>query len=170
MVYTAKGGFKKWGDGLEQCMMAYSFIRMGHRNVFLLDGEMDKWVKENRPVSKKFPDVDPTDLKIDVQNDYYVDIETVKNLLKDDGAVILDAHPLSFYTGEEGPWIKNSHIPSSISFLWPDLMTSKNRTRLKPINEIMEKEENTGITKDKQVIYSCGTGREATNEFTILKH
>ena len=170
VVYTAKGGFKKWGDGLEQCMMAYSLMRMGHRNVYLLDGGMDKWIKENRPISQKFPNVDPTNFKLDLKSDYYVDMDAIKNLIDDDETVILDARPHSFYTGEEGPWIKNGHIPGSISFPWADLMTSENKTQLKPIHEIIEKAENAEITKDKQVICSCGTGREATNEFTIFKH
>jgi thiosulfate/3-mercaptopyruvate sulfurtransferase len=50
VVYTAKGGWKGWGDGLEQCMMAYVLLRMGHGEVYLLNGGMDKWRALGYPV------------------------------------------------------------------------------------------------------------------------
>jgi len=33
VVYTAKGGFKGWGEGLEQFMVAYTLTRMNHGEV-----------------------------------------------------------------------------------------------------------------------------------------
>lgn len=38
VVYTDKGLFKGWGDGLEQTMVAYSLVRFGHNNIYVLDG------------------------------------------------------------------------------------------------------------------------------------
>ena len=49
-------------------------------------------------------------------------------------------------------------------------MNPDNSTELKPVEEIRKLAEDVGATKDKLVICSCGTGREATNEYTIFKH
>ncbi|MFP4545958.1 MAG: rhodanese-like domain-containing protein [Methanomassiliicoccales archaeon] len=43
VVYTGKGPFKGWGDGLEQTMMAYSLARYGHCPIYVLDGGIDRW-------------------------------------------------------------------------------------------------------------------------------
>ena len=45
-----------------------------------------------------------------------------------------------------------------------------NNTRLyKPVDEVRRLAEAVGATKDKIVICSCGTGREATLEFLTFK-
>jgi len=170
VVYTAKGGFKKWGDGLEQCMMAYSLLRMGHKEVYLLDGGMDKWMSEDRETSQVFPKYKEGDFKPDLQKDYFLNMEEVKEHLKKEDTILLDARPGSMYKGETGPWIKSGHIPGAVNLPWSSLMTEENKAQLKPVDEIKNLVEKAGATKDKTVICSCGTGREATNEFTIFKH
>ena len=50
VVYTGVGPFKGWGDGLEQTMVAYSLARFGHNAVYVLDGGIDKWKAESRPL------------------------------------------------------------------------------------------------------------------------
>ncbi len=49
-------------------------------------------------------------------------------------------------------------------------MTGENTRKLRPIPEIRAMAEAVGATPDKLVICSCGTGREATNEFLIFRH
>lgn len=170
LVYTAKGGFKKWGDGLEQCMMAYSLLRMGHNEVYMLDGGMDKWMSENRETSQKFYEYEDGKFKSEVQKDHFISMAEVKKALESDDTILLDARPGKFYTGSEGPWIRNGHIPGAINLPWASLMMDDNKAHLKPVDEIKSKAESVGATKEKLVICSCGTGREATNEFTIFKH
>ena len=47
VIYSGAGRYSKCtaglGDGLEQTMMAYSLIRYGHNNVYILDGGIEKW-------------------------------------------------------------------------------------------------------------------------------
>ncbi|MFP4546110.1 MAG: sulfurtransferase, partial [Methanomassiliicoccales archaeon] len=49
------------------------------------------------------------------------------------------------------------------------LMDPENTRRLRPDDEIRSMVEQKGATKDRTVICSCGTGREATNEFILFK-
>lgn len=57
VIYTGKGGFKGMGDGLNQCMMAYTLLRMNHAEVYMLDGGLDKWIAEGKETSQSFPEV-----------------------------------------------------------------------------------------------------------------
>ena len=58
VVYSSSGPLTTCGifigDGLEQTMLAYTLARFGHRNVYVLDGGLEKWKEEKRPVTRQF--------------------------------------------------------------------------------------------------------------------
>jgi thiosulfate/3-mercaptopyruvate sulfurtransferase len=168
VVYTGVGPFKGWGDGLEQTMMAYSLARFGHRNLYVLDGGVEKWKAEGRPLDQKFPDVDESDWSVDVQRDYFVDYDQLVAMKDREDVILLDARPPEFYQGQ-GPWIKPGHIPGAVNLPWKTLMDPDNTRLLKPDSEIEQILDKHGVNPDKTVICSCGTGREATNEFLLFK-
>jgi thiosulfate/3-mercaptopyruvate sulfurtransferase len=47
---------------------------------------------------------------------------------------------------------------------------TENKRELKPDDELVRLIEAAGVTKDKTVITTCGTGREQTNEFLIFRY
>lgn len=169
VVYTGTGLFKGWGDGLEQTMVAYSLARFGHPRIYVLDGGLDKWLEEDRPTSQVFPDVEASAFEAEVRSDMFLDYEPFKAIKDGDDVVLLDARPGNVYAGE-GPWIRNGHIPGAVNLPWASLMDSDNKRLLKPEQEIVELVEAVGATKDKMIVCSCGTGREATNEYLLFKH
>ena len=169
VVYTGKGLIKGWGDGLEQTMVAYSLVRFGHDNVCLLDGGLDKWLQEKRPTTQVFPKVKDSSFEAITRFDLFVKYEEFRHTKDDEGVILLDARPSNVYRGE-GPWIRNGHIPGAVNLPWKGQMDVANPTLLRPIDEIRKTVEAKGATPDKLVICSCGTGREATNEYILFKH
>lgn len=168
VVYTGVGGFKGWGDGLEQTMVAYSLIRFGHNKVYVLDGGLNDWKKKGRKLTKDFPVVDESDFEVSLRGDYWIEYEDFKKVKDNEDVVLLDARPANVYESQ-GPWIKPGHIPGAINLPWKSLMVDDNPALLKDENEIRDILNNKGIDSDKIVICSCGTGREATNEFIMFK-
>ncbi len=168
VVYTGKGEFRGWGDGLEQTMLAYSLARFGCKEVYVLDGGLDKWKKEKKELTKEFPEIKESDFKTNIQKDYYVNIEEVIDLKDKEDTLLLDARPENVYKGQ-GPWILPGHIPGAVNLPWKKLMDEDNPKLLKSDEEIQKILNNIGATKDKLIICSCGTGREATNEFLLFK-
>jgi thiosulfate/3-mercaptopyruvate sulfurtransferase len=158
---------KGFGDGLEQTMMAYGLTRNGHDQVYILNGGLEKWKAENRPLTQDFPKLETGNFKGEVR-DYFIPYEEFKATKDRDDVVLLDARPPAVYEGK-GPWRKGGHIPGAINLPWASLMSPDNTRLLKPDEEIMTKVEAAGATKDKLIICSCGTGREATNEFNLFK-
>lgn len=168
VVYTGVGGFKGWGDGLEQTMIAYSLLRFGHNKVYVLDGGLNKWKKENRKLTKEFPAIEESDFKVNLRRNYWLDYDEFKSMKDDEGVVLLDARPANVYEGQ-GPWAKPGHIPGAVNLPWKDLMDDENPALLKNRDEIKAILDGKGINRDKTIICSCGTGREATNEFIMFK-
>ncbi len=168
VVYTGVGAFKKWGDGLEQTMFGYSLARYGHNQVYVLDGGLDKWKAEGRPLSQAYPSTKDSDFTVQVRREFYVDYEEFKRIKDRDDVIVLDARPPAFYEGQ-GPWPKPGHIPGAINFPWANLMHSDNKAYLKSDEEIAGMLKAHNIGPEKTIICSCGTGREATNEFLLFK-
>lgn len=168
IVYTGVGPFKGWGDGLEQTMVAYTLARFGHKKVHILDGGIDKWKNENKALDQTYPDVKSSDFKVNVQKDFMVSLDEVADLKDKENVVLLDARPADVYAGQ-GPWRKAGHIPGAVNLPWKSLMDDDNPRLLKPDEEIHKIIESVGATRDKQIICSCGTGREATNEFNLFR-
>jgi thiosulfate/3-mercaptopyruvate sulfurtransferase len=169
VVYTGKGLVKGWGDGLAQTMVAYSLVRFGHNQVFVLDGGLDKWLKEGRPTSQVFPQVKGSAFQAKVRSDMFVHYEEFKGIKDEPDVMVLDARPPNVYQGE-GPWIRNGHIPGAVNLPWKGHMAADNPALLRPETEIRTIVEAKGATPDKLIICSCGTGREATNEYILFKH
>jgi len=169
IVYSGSGAFKGWGDGLEQTMMAYTLARFGHLNVMLLDGGIDKWAMERKPLSQDFPDVQPSDFQVKVNNDIFVEYDEFCGIKDKEDVLLLDVRPAPFYE-RQGPWRKAGHIPGAVNLPWQSLMDAKNKRLLKPDDELRKLVDQAGVTTEKTMIVSCGTGREATNVFLLLKH
>ncbi len=168
VVYTGKGLFSGWGNGLEQTMMAYTLARFGHKNVYVLDGGFEQWMQDEGPTSQVFPEVTESNFGVEVQREYFVAYDAFRTLKDRENVVLLDARPANVYEGQ-GPWIKPGHIPGAINVPWKVFMTDENPRKLRPDDEIQAILDEHEITPDKTVICSCGTGREATNEFLLFK-
>ena len=168
VVYTGAGAMTGGGNGLEQTMVAYTLARFGHDNVYVLDGGIEKWKSESRPLSQVFPKVQDSDIVVQVRSEYFVEYEKFKAMKDRADVILLDARPADVYEGK-GPWIKAGHIPGAVNVPWVSFMAPGNTRLLRSDDEIQAVLDEHAITPDKTIICSCGTGREATNEFILFK-
>lgn len=168
VVYSGPGAFKHWGDGLEQTMIAYSLARFGHNQVYILDGGIDKWKQEGRPLTKKYSMISPSSYTPQPRPEYWISYEIFRSLIDKKNVVVFDARPPELYRGQ-GPWIKPGHVPGALSLPGLKLVDEKNPRLLKSKHEIESIIESYNISKDNVIICMCGTGREATLEFLLFK-
>jgi thiosulfate/3-mercaptopyruvate sulfurtransferase len=167
-VYTGKGAFSHAGDGLGQTMMAYALARFGYTSIYVLDGGIDKWKEESRPLSNLYPEVVSARVSVKLQPDLYVTYDQFIGIKDEDDVLVLDARPPAFYEGR-GPWRKPGHIPGAVNLPWKSLMDPENTMLLRPLDDIRAMLDQVGATPEKTIICSCGTGREGSNEFLLLK-
>lgn len=156
------------GDGLEQTMVAYTLIRYGLRKVAILDGGFEKWRDEGRPLTGEYGVARPSAFTARVRDEFIVGYDRFVQIKDDPEVIVLDARPAAWYEGQ-GPWMRPGHIPGAVSLPWKSLMDDRNKKLLRPVEEIRALAEAAGATPDKLVICSCGTGREATNEFLTFR-
>jgi thiosulfate/3-mercaptopyruvate sulfurtransferase len=149
-------------------MMAYSLVRFGARQVYILDGGIEKWKDEGGELTKVFPTWKTADFRPQVQKDFFVEHEEFKRIKDRSDVILLDARPFASYR-EGGLWIKNGHIPGALSLPWRTLMNKDNAKLMKSDEELQQLIAKLSITPDKTLLIYCGTGREATNEFLFFK-
>ena len=172
VIYSGAGRYSKCtaglGDGLEQPMMAYSLVRFGHKRIYILDGGIEKWKAEGRELTKVYPQCKESDFNVDVQKDYFVTYDEFRKMKDREDVIVFDARPADVYE-QGGLWPKLGHIPGAFSLPWRNLMTKDNARLLKSDEEMKEILGKFDMTQNKTLLIYCGTGREATNEFCILK-
>ena len=90
-----------------------------------------------------------------------VDLDGLRRLMEQ-GAQVVDALPAREY-GED-------HIPGAINLPWKTLVEANNSHKLKPAAELRAAYAQIGIKESDDIIVYCGTSREASLEYFVLKH
>jgi thiosulfate/3-mercaptopyruvate sulfurtransferase len=156
------------GDGLEAPFVAYSLARFGCRRVMMLEGGLSAWRTEARPLAQDFGESAPSAFTVEIPLDLFIGYEECLRIKDDSDVILLDTRPAAWYQGQ-GPWRRPGHIPGAVNLPAASLADSDNPTLLKPERTIRAILTGQGITPEKTVICSCGTGRTATSVFLILK-
>jgi thiosulfate/3-mercaptopyruvate sulfurtransferase len=135
----------------------------------LLDGGLANWRSGNHPVTGEPGITRPSATTIDIQVGFLIGYDECRKMKDEADVILLDTRPPAMYEGQ-GPWPKPGHIPGAVNLPANWLLDDHNPTLLKQEEEIRGILSSCGITPEKTVICSCGTGRSATAVFLILKY
>jgi len=169
VVYTGKGAFKGWGDGLEQSTVAYALARFGHPEVYILDGGLEQWLAEGRHITKATPSVAETEFRTVTQTGLFLTYEEFRAIKDKPDVIVLDARPARPYQSQS-MWPLPGHIPGAINVPWNSFFSPDNPRTLSPHHKIQAIADRHGLVPDKTIVCSCGTGRKATLAFLALKY
>ena len=162
------------------------FELYGHKNAVVMDGGRQKWIAEDRPLTKDVPSYPPGDYKYKApqRNDTLIRAfrDQVMSLLKEDrnslreGVALVDVRSNPEYTGEmlhminypqEGAQ-RGGHIPGARNIPWATAVredgTFKSQEELKQIYE------GQGVTADKDVVAYCRIGERSSHTWFVLKY
>ena len=108
--------------------------------VALLDGGLEKWTAERRPLSTEIPQSKTGTLVVSPRPEILVDTKAMRDLSqKKPGSVtLLDARPTKEFTGEQlsEDVAKAGHIPGAKGLFWMDMLVSRQNPVLKPEAEL----------------------------------
>ncbi len=150
-------------------MVAYVLEKLGYPRTAILDGGWSAY-KATQQAAQAYPVYIPERFAVRVNNAISVDLAQVRLMVGKPGITFIDARPNNMYTGEEKVWIRNGHIPGAINIDWHSLMDPNNFSQFKPIANIQAIYDAKGIKKMDNIVLYCGTSREASVEFQVLKH
>ncbi len=134
------------------------FRIMGAKNVFVLDGGIDGWKAEGRPLETEIPSHTPASFNTDFQVEKVIDFQSMLSIVSDSTRQIADARPGGRFTGTEPEpraGMRSGHMPGAVSL--PSGTFSVNG-KLRPLSELRQAIEDAGIDFGQPVVTSCGSG------------
>jgi thiosulfate/3-mercaptopyruvate sulfurtransferase len=160
------------------------FQLFGHDKAKIMDGGRQKWIAENRPLSKEVPTYPATEYRARERNDAEIRAfrDQVMNLLNADrrtlkeGVALVDVRSNPEYTGEMMHMInypqegaqRGGHIPGARNIPWATAVQEDGT--FKPIEELRNIYENQGVTPDKDVVSYCRIGERSSHTWFVLKY
>lgn len=162
----------------DACRVAVTLLYADVRNVAILDGGYEKWIKEGRPISKEPVKPQPKTYTGVVKAEMFVKKEYVAARVGK--AIIVDARDLEVYLGFiQEPWTaRRGHIPTARNipapWLWnikinpvtgeAEYVTYKDTQLLKTIVGNI-----VGMDLGQEIIVYCGIGGYASPMYFVLK-
>ena len=130
----------------------WTLDRYGHAACKLLDGGLDQWYADERPLSNENIRPKPATYTPAAQNNHWCcTIDDVAAGIGNQGEILWDVRSDGEWTGANARGTKRGgHIPSAVHLEWMDNLNHPIRT-LKPPAEIRKQLTGLGITPDKRV-------------------
>jgi thiosulfate/3-mercaptopyruvate sulfurtransferase len=179
-VAQLKAAFGRHGADASKTIVLYSIgtmmwstrfwwmLRSLGVDALVLDGGIDKWKEEGRPIETGAPKGYPaTTFKATPRTGCFVDKATVMSRIGDPSTVIVNALGPQFHSGlEPSRYGRPGRVPGSVNVSAATLV-NPDRT-LTTLADAEAKFAAQGVTRDKDVILYCGGGISATIDLLML--
>ena len=147
------------GPGIFTAPRVWWLLRsMGAKSVFVLDGGIDGWKAEGRPVTTDVPQPTPATFHPQFNAEAVTSFAQMCDIVETGSRQIADARGAARFTGEEAEpraGMRSGHMPGAKSL--PSGVFSTGG-KLKSLDALRETIEAVGIDLDKPVVTSCGSG------------
>jgi len=158
--------------GLFAARAWFALDYLGHANkIALLDGGLEKWKAEHRPLVATETSVTPGSLTIKPNPAMLVALPAMKEIVAARQAVLIDARPPAEFSGSTpGDGVpRGGHLPGAQNVFWVDNLVSISNPVLKPVAEMQKKYEAAGVKRGRKLIVYCRTGVQASHDYFTLK-
>lgn len=140
---------------------------LGFDDVAILDGGLDKWKAENRPLSTEETIHPPATLSLRARPELFVDKNAIRSAIGQAETLTLNALSLDQHKGSGGVTYGRAGRIAGSSCVPAASLLGADKT-LKPISELRAAFDGVGAAPDKKVLVYCGGGIAATLDAFVL--
>ncbi|MBC7581048.1 MAG: 3-mercaptopyruvate sulfurtransferase [Tardiphaga sp.] len=141
----------------------WMFLAFGHADVRVLDGGLQKWRAEGRPVTSGEADPVPASYAASFDPGFVRSRQQVVANLDSQIAQLVDARPQGRFEGsvpEPRPGMRGGHIPGSRNVPYAQLFDPITGA-MKPLDELRQAFVGAGVDLDRSIVTTCGSGVSA---------
>jgi thiosulfate/3-mercaptopyruvate sulfurtransferase len=141
----------------------WMFLSFGHPNVKVLDGGLQKWKAEGRPVESGAVTPKPGQFQAKLDPGYVRSKEQLLGNLGTQKEQLVDARPRPRFEGavvEPWPGRRSGHIPGSRNVPYAELFDAKTGA-MKPLEDLRKALVGAGVDTAKPIVTTCGSGVSA---------
>ncbi|MDR6758946.1 thiosulfate/3-mercaptopyruvate sulfurtransferase [Mycoplana sp. BE70] len=147
------------GPGIFTAPRVWWLLRtMGAKNVYVMDGGLDGWKKEGRPLETDLPEPAPGHFRPHFNPAAVTSFDEMHDIVSSGSRQIADARGAGRFTGEEAEpraGMRSGHMPGARSM--PSGIFSVDG-RLKDLDALKTTFYSAGIDLDAPVVTTCGSG------------
>lgn len=127
----------------------------------VLDGGLDAWREEKRPLSTTVPSVASGTFTPKLRTDVVVDAQWIHDHLKSPKMRILDARFPYFYAGaDSGGMARAGHLPGAVNVPYTSL--TKELSKYRDMKTLKRLFDDAGVQEGEQVVAYCHVGQTAS--------
>jgi thiosulfate/3-mercaptopyruvate sulfurtransferase len=144
--------------------LLFTLDYLGFKNAAMLDGGMETWISEKRPVTTDAPKITRGSLTIHPHPEIVARMADVQKFTAgaDPQVVLLDARPMGRY--------KAGHLSGAVPFFWENNLVSKDHPVLKSADELRRMYAAAGVTPGKKIVSYCEVGQQASYAYFIARY
>jgi thiosulfate/3-mercaptopyruvate sulfurtransferase len=147
------------GPGIATAPRAWWLFRvMGAKHVYVMDGGLDGWKREGRPLTTDLPEPEPAVFRAHFDPSKVTSLEAMKDIVARGTRQIADARSTGRFTGvdpEPRAGLRSGHMPGAKSLPATGFSVDG---KFKSLPELRQMIEGAGIDLAKPVVTSCGSG------------
>ena len=150
------------GVNLSAPRVWWTFRTFGHRQVAVLDGGMQKWRSEGRPIERGVVQLPPGRFTATLDPDAIRDLAAVRANVENAAEQLVDLRSRGRFIGvepEPRPGLRGGHVPGSRNLPFTELV-GPDGTML-PLDELRRRVEAAGIDLARPIVVTCGSGTSA---------
>lgn len=139
----------------------WMFRVMGAKNVYVLEGGLDGWKKDERPLTADVTKIAPNVFNADFDASRVASLSDMREIVENASAQIADARPAARFEATEPeprPGLRGGHMPGARSI--PSASLSRDG-KLLSAPELQKVFEDAGLDLNNPVVTSCGSGVSA---------
>jgi thiosulfate/3-mercaptopyruvate sulfurtransferase len=144
---------------IARAYLTLEFAGLGGK-VSVMDGGLELWKREGRPVSTDAPASAAGDFTPQLHPEVVVDVDFVRTRLENPKVAVLDARLPSFYEGAETRQGRNGHIPGALNVPFSSVMAEDGR--FKDLGLLREMFQKAGAEPGDKVVTYCHIGQQAS--------
>jgi thiosulfate/3-mercaptopyruvate sulfurtransferase len=150
------------GVNLSAPRVWWTFRTFGHRRVAVLDGGMQKWRSENRPIERGVVKLPPGHFTAQLDPASVRDLAAVRGNLESGAEQLVDLRPRGRFIGvepEPRPGLRGGHIPGSRNLPFTELVGFDGA--MLPADELRRRITAARIDLTRPIVATCGSGTSA---------
>jgi thiosulfate/3-mercaptopyruvate sulfurtransferase len=141
----------------------WMFLSFGHPNVKVLDGGLQKWLREGRPTHSGKVTPKPGKFHAKFDPSYIRSRQDLVGNLETHAEQLIDARPRGRFEGtvaEPRPGLRPGHVPGSRNVPYAGLFDAATGA-MKPLDELRKTFTGAGVDTTKPIVTTCGSGVSA---------
>ena len=140
--------------------------RYGHDKMAVMEGGIQKWIAEGRPLETGEMNVPPARFVPRPRDGVIASKDDVLGAVRTGDPWLLDVRRDSEFTGEEKRAARGGHIPGAVNILWKDAL--REDWTLKDADELEDMYANAGFGAETSAVTYCQAGVRAAFTHLVL--